>query len=111
RYASELLPIIGPDQDIPAPDVYTDAQTMAWIMDTYSMMVGHTVTGVVTGKPVSVGGSMGRGEATAQGMVYVVEEACKVKKIPLRGATVAIQGFGNAGATAARLLAEKKAKI
>ena len=111
RYASEILPLIGPDQDIPAPDVYTDAQTMAWIMDTYSMMVGHTVPGVVTGKPISIGGSLGRGEATAQGLVYVVEEACKVKKISLRGATVAIQGFGNAGATAARLLADKKAKI
>ena len=111
RFASEILPIIGPDQDIPAPDVYTDSQTMAWIMDTYSMMVGHTVPGVVTGKPISIGGSLGRAEATAQGLVYVVEEACKVKKISLRGATVAIQGFGNAGATAARLLADKKAKI
>src|SRR5258706_2611574 len=111
RFASEILPIIGPDQDIPAPDVYTDSQTMAWIMDTYSMMVGHTVPGVVTGKPISIGGSMGRAEATAQGLVYVVEEACKVKKISLRGATVAIQGFGNAGATAARLLAAKKGKI
>jgi len=111
RFASEILPLIGPDQDIPAPDVYTDAQTMAWIMDTYSMMRGHTVPGVVTGKPISVGGSLGRAEATAQGLVYVVEEACKLKKIPLRGATVAIQGFGNAGATAARLLFDKKAKI
>jgi glutamate dehydrogenase (NAD(P)+) len=111
RYASEILPLIGPDQDIPAPDVYTDAQTMAWIMDTYSMMRGHTVPGVVTGKPISIGGSLGRAEATAQGLVYVVEEACKVKKISIRGATVAVQGFGNAGATAARLLADKKAKI
>jgi glutamate dehydrogenase/leucine dehydrogenase len=111
RFASEILPIIGPDKDIPAPDVYTDAQTMAWIMDTYSMMLGHTVPGVVTGKPLAIGGSLGRAEATAQGLVYVVEEACKVKKISLRGATVAIQGFGNAGATAARLLADRKAKI
>ncbi|HUN62052.1 MAG TPA: Glu/Leu/Phe/Val dehydrogenase, partial [Candidatus Sulfotelmatobacter sp.] len=111
RFASEILPLIGPDQDIPAPDVYTDAQTMAWIMDTYSMMRGHTVPGVVTGKPISIGGSLGRAEATAQGLVYVVEEACKMKKISLRGATVAVQGFGNAGATAARLLADKKAKI
>jgi glutamate dehydrogenase (NAD(P)+) len=111
RYASEILPLIGPDQDIPAPDVYTDSQTMAWIMDTYSMMRGHTIPGVVTGKPISIGGSLGRGDATAQGLVYVVEEACKVKKIALRGATVAIQGFGNAGAVAARLLADKKAKI
>src|SRR5947199_3547302 len=111
RFASEILPLIGPDQDIPAPDVYTDAQTMAWIMDTYSMMVGHTVPGVVTGKPIAVGGSVGRAEATARGLVYVVEEACKVKKMSLRGATVAIQGFGNAGATAARLFTEKKAKV
>ncbi len=72
RFASEILPVIGPDKDIPAPDVYTDAQTMAWIMDTYSMMVGHTVPGVVTGKPLSIGGSQGRAEATAQGLVYVV---------------------------------------
>jgi glutamate dehydrogenase (NAD(P)+) len=98
RFASEILPLIGPDQDIPAPDVYTDSQTMAWIMDTYSM-------------PISVGGSVGRAEATARGLVFVVEEACKLKKISLRGATVAIQGFGNAGATAARLFVEKKAKV
>ncbi|HKW55974.1 MAG TPA: Glu/Leu/Phe/Val dehydrogenase [Candidatus Acidoferrum sp.] len=111
RFASEILPIIGPAMDIPAPDVYTDAQTMAWIMDTYAMTVGHSVHGVVTGKPVSIGGSEGRSEATARGLLYVVEEACKLKKISLRGATVAIQGFGNAGATAARLFAEKKAKI
>ncbi len=111
RYASEILPLIGPSQDIPAPDVYTDAQTMAWIMDTYAMTIGHAAHGVVTGKPVSIGGSEGRSEATARGLLYVVEEACKLKKISLRGATVAIQGFGNAGATAARLFAERKAKI
>jgi glutamate dehydrogenase (NAD(P)+) len=111
RYTSEILPIIGPDLDIPAPDVYTDAQTMAWIMDTYSMSVGHMAQAAVTGKPLSIGGSAGRDEATARGLVYVVEEACKLKKISLRGASVAIQGFGNAGATAARLFAERKAKI
>src|SRR5882757_2305638 len=111
RYASEILPIIGPSQDIPAPDVYTDAQTMAWIMDTYAMTVGHAAHSVVTGKPASIGGSNGREEAMARGLVAVVEEACKLKKISLRGATIAIQGFGNAGATAARLFAEKKAKI
>src|SRR5215475_9712096 len=72
RFASEILPIIGPSLDIPAPDVYTDAQTMAWIMDTYAMTVGHSVHGVVTGKPVSIGGSEGRGEATARGLLYVV---------------------------------------
>lgn len=111
RFASEILPIIGPERDIPAPDVYTDAQTMAWIMDTYSMTVGYSALGVVTGKPIPLGGSLGRNEATARGCVYVTEEACKAKKISLRGAAVAIQGFGNAGATAARLFAEKKAKI
>jgi glutamate dehydrogenase/leucine dehydrogenase len=111
RFFSEILPIIGPDKDIPAPDVYTDAQTMAWMMDTYSMTLGATSLGVVTGKPVSLGGSLGRNEATARGCLFVTEEACKVKKISLRGATVAIQGFGNAGAIAARLFAEKKAKI
>jgi glutamate dehydrogenase (NAD(P)+) len=111
RYASEILPIIGPDKDIPAPDVYTDSQTMAWIMDTYSMMVGHSTLGVVTGKPVSIGGSVGRHEATARGCLFVAEEACKAKKMSLRGATVAVQGFGNAGSIAARLFAEKRAKI
>ena len=111
RYASEILPVIGPDLDIPAPDVYTDSQTMAWIMDTYAMMVGHASQAVVTGKPLSIGGSAGREEATARGLVTVVEEACKLKKIPLRGATIAIQGFGHAGAAVARLFADKKAKI
>ena len=111
RYASEILPVIGPEQDIPAPDVYTDSQTMAWIMDTYSMTKGYSAMGVVTGKPMSIGGSEGRKEATARGCVVVVEEACKVKKMPLRGASIAIQGFGNAGSLAARLLAEKKARV
>ena len=111
RFTAEILPIIGPETDIPAPDVYTDAQTMAWMMDTYSMMVGHSTPGVVTGKPVSLGGSEGRADATARGLLYVVEEACKIKKMSLRGASVAIQGYGNVGATAARLFAEKKAKI
>jgi glutamate dehydrogenase (NAD(P)+) len=111
RYASEILPLIGPYLDIPSPDVYTDAQTMAWMMDTYAMTVGHASHGVVTGKPVSVGGSSGREEAMARGLIAVVEEACKLKKISLRGATVAIQGFGHSGSTVARLFAEKKAKI
>lgn len=111
RYTSEILPVIGPEQDIPAPDVYTDPQTMAWIMDTYSMTKGYSTLGVVTGKPVSLGGSEGRKEATARGVLVVVEEACKVKKISLRGASVAIQGFGNAGSMVARLFAEKKARI
>jgi glutamate dehydrogenase (NAD(P)+) len=111
RYTSEILPLIGPEQDIPAPDVYTDSQTMAWIMDTYSMTVGYSALGVVTGKPVSLGGSVGRSEATARGCLMVVEEACKVKKVSLRGATVAIQGFGNAGSVAARLFSERKARV
>ena len=111
RFAFEILPIIGPERDIPAPDVYTDSQTMAWIMDTYSMMVGYSALSVVTGKPISLGGSEGRNEATARGCLYVAEEACKVKRMTVRGSSVAIQGFGNAGAIAARLFAEKKAKI
>jgi len=111
RYAYEIMPIIGPEKDIPAPDVYTDSQTMAWIMDTYAMVSGEAAPSVVTGKPIPLGGSEGRGDATARGCMYVIEEACKAKKINLRGATVAIQGFGNAGSVAARLLAEKKAKI
>jgi glutamate dehydrogenase (NAD(P)+) len=111
RYAAEIQPIIGPEIDIPAPDVYTDSQTMAWIMDTYAMTVGRASPGVVTGKPVSIGGSEGRTDATGRGVLFVVEEACKVKKINLRGATVAIQGFGNVGSAVARLFAEKKAKI
>jgi glutamate dehydrogenase (NAD(P)+) len=111
RYTSEILPLIGPEQDIPAPDVYTDAQTMAWIMDTYSMTKGYSTLGVVTGKPVSIGGSEGRKEATARGVLVVVEEACKVKKMSFRGASVAIQGFGNVGSLVARLFAEKKARI
>jgi glutamate dehydrogenase (NAD(P)+) len=111
RYTSEILPLIGPDQDILAPDVYTDAQTMAWIMDTYSMTKGFSTLSVVTGKPVSIGGSEGRREATARGCLVVVEEACRIKKISLRGAAVAIQGFGNAGSLAARLFAERKARV
>jgi glutamate dehydrogenase (NAD(P)+) len=111
RYISEILPLIGPGRDIPAPDVYTDSQTMAWVMDTYSVMTGEATPAVVTGKPTLLGGSEGRHDATARGTVIAVEEACKLKKINLRGATVAIQGFGNAGSVAARLFAEKKARV
>ncbi len=111
RYTSEILPLIGPEKDIPAPDVYTDAQTMAWIMDTYSMTKGYSSLGVVTGKPLSIGGSEGRKEATARGVLVAVEEACKVKKMPFRGASVAIQGFGNVGSLVAKLFAEKKARV
>jgi glutamate dehydrogenase/leucine dehydrogenase len=111
RYASEILPLIGPDRDIPAPDVYTDSQTMAWIMDTYAMTVGRATHGVVTGKPQSIGGTVGSHDAAARGLVAIVEEACKLKKMSLRGASVAVQGFGNSGAAVARIFAEKKAKI
>ncbi len=111
RYTSEILPIIGPERDIPAPDMYTDAQTMAWIMDTYSMTKGYSSLGVVTGKPLSIGGSEGRNEATARGCLVAVEEACRVKKMSVRGSSVAIQGFGNAGSLAAKLFSEKKARV
>src|SRR5688572_23173874 len=111
RYAFEIAPIIGPDRDIPAPDVYTDSQTMAWIMDTISMVRGHTELGVVTGKPLSLGGSQGRHEATARGALYALREACKVRGISLKNSTVAVQGFGNAGSIIARLAAADGAKI
>lgn len=104
RYAYEISDFIGPDRDIPAPDVYTDAQVMAWIMDTYSMTRGHSVPGVVTGKPTFLGGSLGRHEATARGCVYVARCACDVKGINHRNASAVIQGFGNAGSIAAELL-------
>jgi glutamate dehydrogenase (NAD(P)+) len=111
RYAYEISPIIGPDKDIPAPDVYTDAQTMAWIMDTYSMTHGSSAPGVVTGKPTFLGGSFGRNEATARGCLFVIRSACEVMGIKLNKATVAIQGFGNAGSIAAELLAQNGATI
>ncbi len=108
RYASEIASIIGPEVDIPAPDVYTDSQTMAWIMDTYSMQKGYSVPGVVTGKPISLGGSEGRAEATGRGCSYVVREAAKDAGIRVKGATVAVQGFGNAGSVAANLLHDEQ---
>ncbi len=111
RYASEISIIIGPSEDIPAPDMGTDARIMAWIMDTYSMSHGHSVPGVVTGKPVEIGGSRGRVEATGRGVLYVAQEACKLRGIDLSGATVAVQGFGNVGSVASRLLAQAGAKI
>jgi len=111
RYAYEISPIIGPDKDIPAPDVYTDSQIMAWIMDTYSMTHGSSAPGVVTGKPTFLGGSFGRNEATARGCLFVIRSACEVTGIKLNRATVAIQGFGNAGSIAAELLAPQGASI
>ena len=112
RYTSEIAPIIGPEMDIPAPDVYTDSQTMAWIMDTYSMQKGFSVPGVVTGKPISLGGSEGRGEATGRGCAYVIREAAKELGIKMKGGTVAVQGFGNAGSVCADILYDEQgAKI
>src|SRR5262249_29665069 len=111
RYAYEISPIIGPDRDIPAPDVYTDSQTMAWIMDTYSMTHGSSAPGVVTGKPTFLGGSFGRNEATARGCLFVIRSACEVLGVKLNRATVAIQGFGNAGSIAAELLGQHGATI
>jgi glutamate dehydrogenase (NAD(P)+) len=111
RYAYEISPIIGPDRDIPAPDVYTDSQIMAWIMDTYSMTHGHSAPGVVTGKPTFLGGSFGRNEATARGCFFVIRAACDVLGIQFDRATVAIQGFGNAGSIAAELLHKHGCKV
>ncbi len=107
RYATEISLLIGPHSDIPAPDVNTTPQIMAWIMDTYSMHAGYTVPGVVTGKPLAVGGSEGRVEATATGVAATLEMAAAAMGMPLRGARVAVQGFGNAGSIAAKLMREK----
>src|SRR5579864_8289472 len=104
RYTTEISIIIGPEKDIPAPDVYTTPQIMAWIMDTYSMQKGYSIPGVVTGKPIAIGGSAGRDKATARGCLYVVDEAMKELKLSPQGARVAIQGFGNAGMHAADLM-------
>jgi glutamate dehydrogenase/leucine dehydrogenase len=112
RYTSEIAGIIGPDMDIPAPDVYTDSQTMAWIMDTYSSLKGYSVPGVVTGKPISLGGSEGRGEATGRGCAYTIREAAKDAGVRVKNGTVAVQGFGNAGSVCANLLNDEQgAKI
>ncbi|MFV0634328.1 Glu/Leu/Phe/Val family dehydrogenase [Demequina sp.] len=111
RYTSEILPIIGPEVDIPAPDIGTDERTMAWIMDTYSASVGHTVPGVVTGKPVSLGGSLGRSMATSRGVAHVALMAMASRGIEPAGATAAVQGFGKVGRGAARLLAEAGVRV
>ncbi len=112
RFATELEVFIGPDSDIPAPDVGTNAQTMAWIMDTVSMHRGYSVPGVVTGKPVAIGGSNGRADATGQGVVYTIEEAAGRRLgIPLAGATAAVQGFGNVGEATARLLHQAGVRV
>jgi glutamate dehydrogenase (NAD(P)+) len=111
RFTTELADLIGPDSDIPAPDVGTNAQVMAWMMDTYSMHRGYSVPGVVTGKPVELGGSEGRQEATGQGVAYCVQEAARRIGLDLEDARVAIQGFGNVGSAAARALARLGARI
>jgi glutamate dehydrogenase (NAD(P)+) len=111
RYASELNVLIGPDKDIPAPDVNTDEQIMAWIMDTYSMNEGRTATGVVTGKPLALGGSLGRREATGHGVFVVAAETAKRSGIEMNNARVVIQGFGNVGQAAAQIFHERGAKI
>jgi len=111
RYASEISIIIGPEKDIAAPDVYTNQQTMAWIMDTYSMFKGYSIPGVVTGKPISVGGSLGRREATGRGVMFTAREALKHRDIDVNGATVAVQGCGNVGFIAGKLLCDKGCKL
>lgn len=107
RYTAAILPLLGPEKDIPAPDVNTDARIMGWIMDTYSMFKGYAVPGVVTGKPIEIGGSLGRREATGRGVSIVTDEIAFRSGIPMQKARIAVQGFGNVGGTAARLFYEK----
>jgi glutamate dehydrogenase (NAD(P)+) len=111
RYIAEIFPLLGPDKDIPAPDVGTNAQIMAWVMDTYSQQVGFSVRDVVTGKPLSIGGSLGREEATGRGVVDVTLEVLRHFQQPLADTTIVIQGFGNVGSHAARILYEEGAKV
>jgi glutamate dehydrogenase (NAD(P)+) len=111
RYVAEIVDAIGPEKDVPAPDVNTNDQIMAWIMDTYSMHVGHTATAVVTGKPIEMGGSLGRREATGRGVMIVTRESAKHLGLEIKGAKVAVQGFGNVGSVSADLLAKIGAKI
>ncbi len=111
RYMQEMIPFVGPHIDVMAPDMGTNEQVMAWFMDTYSMYQGHTVTEIVTGKPVASGGTEGRREATGRGIVFLAERALEARKIPMNGATAVIQGFGNVGSWAATTLAERGAKV
>jgi glutamate dehydrogenase/leucine dehydrogenase len=111
RYTSEIAIVLGHDRDIPAPDVYTTPQHMAWIMDTFSMTQGYSTLGVVTGKPIPLGGSAGRNEATAEGCFVTIDEAAKRMRLPLKGATAAVQGYGNAGMHVARFLEEAGVKV
>jgi len=111
RYIAEIVDAIGPEKDVPAPDVNTNEQTMAWVMDTYSMHVGHTTTSVVTGKPIAMGGSLGRREATGRGVMITTREAAKHLGLDIKNATVAVQGFGNVGSVSAQLISRLGAKI
>jgi glutamate dehydrogenase (NAD(P)+) len=111
RFTSELLPVIGPQEDIPAPDMATNEQTMAWMMDTYSMQVGHAVPEIVTGKPIALGGSLFRHEATGAGVVMVIERCCRKLGVPLAGQRCVVQGFGNVGGIAAAELHDKSALV
>ena len=111
RYTSGIIQTLGPDSDVPAPDVNTNERVMAWLMDTYSMHVGHTVNAVTTGKPVEMGGSLGRREATGRGVMFTAFEALAHLKMDVKGATVAVQGFGNVGSVAAQLMAREGCKI
>src|SRR5437868_10672359 len=111
RYTSGIIDTLGPDSDVPAPDVNTNERMMAWIMDTYSMHKRHTVTAVVTGKPVEMGGSLGRREATGRGCMFVTREALKRLRIPMKDAKIAVQGFGNVGSISAQLMHNEGAMI
>src|ERR687883_106066 len=111
RYTSAIIETLGPDSDVPAPDMNTNERVMAWIMDTYSMHKRHTVTSVVTGKPVEMGGSLGRREATGRGCMIVTREALKHLGLPMQGTSIAVQGFGNVGSIAAQLLRREGCKI
>jgi glutamate dehydrogenase (NAD(P)+) len=111
RYAAAIAPIIGPYKDIPAPDVYTNGQTMAWILDTYSTLVGYMSPAVITGKPISLGGSLGRDKATGRGAVFCTVEAAKVNKLDIKKATFAVEGYGNAGSFYAQILQTYGAKM
>src|SRR4029077_18915576 len=111
RYTSEILPLIGPEKDIPAPDVGTHAQVRAWMRDTYSQEMGYAVPGVVTGKPLAIGGSLGREDATGRGVVDVISEALRRLNLKMAEATAVVQGFGNVGMHTAQILHQAGAKV
>ncbi len=111
RYTAAIAPLIGPQQDIPAPDVGTSASVMGWMMDTYSMLKGHCIHGVVTGKPLELGGALGRHDATGRGVMFTVKSILSRLHIPVKGTTVAVQGMGNVGSVTARLLHEEGMKV